>query len=300
MKVKNLIFFSVLMVFPTFVYGACSVANLNKCLDSVCAINIGANPAARCQYCGSASAGEPTKSTAMKSVSAGASQKYSISDKELKKAPKDPGERYIWGTKLCLEKVKGCTPDDVTDNYDSLIEQSCTAAGIAADFANLAEKVNAKKTKTSCSSDISICIADAKHCASGYKNCESDADFDKYFSQCSVAASGCDEFLSAIRSDLMAARETAFANASKLLEGIISAYKTARENKLAEAQASCKNGKAKAECVARVCAHNMRNKCDETMLTVTVDAETREILKMETTVANELCKFYDIACERLK
>ena len=287
MKVRNLIFFSVFMMLPTFVYGACSVANLTKCLDSVCAINMGANPAARCQYCGSASAGEPVKSTAMKGVSAGSSTKYSISDKELKKAPKDPGERYIWGTKLCLEKVKGCTPDDVTDNYDSLIEQSCTAAGIAADFANLAEQANEKKTQASCSADISLCITDAKRCASGYKNCESEADFDKYFSQCSVEATGCDEFLSAIRTNLMSSRESAFANADKVLQGIISSYKTAREKRLAEAQTSCKDSLAKLDCIERVCAYNMRNKC-------AIGFE------YEKTVAEQLCKFYDIACERLK
>ena len=129
MKIRDFIFFGSLFTMPTFVYGACSVANLTRCLDSVCAINVGANPAARCQYCGSASAGEPSKSTTMKSISAGAFAKYTISDKELKKAPSDPGERYVWGTKLCLQKVSGCTPDDVTDNYDSLVEQSCKAAG---------------------------------------------------------------------------------------------------------------------------------------------------------------------------
>ena len=90
------------MFAPGFVYGAgCSTANLIRCLDSACAINIGANPAARCQYCGSSSAGEPEKSMAMKSVSAGSAAKYTISDKELKKAPDDPGERYVWATKKC-------------------------------------------------------------------------------------------------------------------------------------------------------------------------------------------------------
>ena len=90
MKVRDLIFFNVLLMAPTLVYGACSVANLTRCLDSVCAINIGANPAARCQYCGSSNAGEPTKSAGMKSISAGASAKYVISDKELKSAPTEP------------------------------------------------------------------------------------------------------------------------------------------------------------------------------------------------------------------
>ena len=63
----------------------CSRANLTRCLDSVCAINISSNPAARCQYCGSVGAGTPPN-TKMKSVSVGASAKYNISDKELKKA----------------------------------------------------------------------------------------------------------------------------------------------------------------------------------------------------------------------
>ena len=287
MKIRNLIFSGVILMFPTFVYGACSVANLTRCLDSVCAINIGANPAARCQYCGSASAGEPTKSTAMKSVSAGTSAKYTISDKELKKAPKNPGERYVWGTKLCLEKVKDCTPDDVSDNYDDLIEQSCKAAGIASDFAELAQQVNEQKTKTSCSSEISTCVTDAKRCSSDYRTCESDADFDKYLSECSVAATGCDEYLATIRSDLSSSRKNAFANADKLLKTIIASYKKAREQKLAEAQVSCKDGLAKLDCIEQVCARNMRNKC-------AIGFE------YEKTVAEQLCKFYDIACERLK
>ena len=287
MKIRDFIFFGSVLACPTFVYGACSVANLTRCLDSVCAINVGANPAARCQYCGSASAGEPSKSTAMKSISAGASAKYTISDKELKKAPTDPGERYVWGTKLCLEKLSECTPDDVTDNYDSLIEQSCKAAGIAADFANLAKKANEKKTQTSCSSEITTCLIDAKRCTADYRKCESDADFDKYFSECGVAATGCDEHLATIRTNLTSARKTAIANAGKLLQNIIDAYKSAREQKLASAQTSCKNGKAKLECIDRVCGANMRNKC-------AIGFE------YEKTVAEQLCKFYDTACERLK
>jgi hypothetical protein len=287
MKIRDLFFFGTVLVCPTFVYGACSVANLTRCLDSVCAINIGANPAARCQYCGSASAGEPAKSTAMKSISAGASAKYTISDKELKKAPKDPGERYIWGTKLCLEKVADCTPDDVTDNYDKLIEQSCTAAGIATDFASLAKKANVKKTQSSCSTEINACVIDSKRCLADYRNCESDADFDKYFAECGVLSTGCEDFLTAIRTDLLSSRKTSLANARTLLQNIIASYKSAREQKLKSAQESCKNNKARLDCVERVCQNNMRNKC-----AVGFDYEK--------TVAEQLCKFYDTACERLK
>ncbi len=287
MKIRELFLFSSVLMCPAFAYGACSVANLTRCLDFVCAINIGANPAARCQYCGSASAGEPTKSTAMKSISAGASAKYNISDKELKKAPSDPGERYVWGTKLCLEKVSGCTPDDVTDNYDKLIEQSCTAAGISSDMASLAKKANTKKTQSSCSTEINACVIDAKRCTADYRNCESDADFDKYFAECGVLSTGCEEFLTAIRTDLASARKTAIANADQLLKNIVAAYKSAREQKLNSAQTSCKNNKARLDCVSRVCASNMRNKCE-----IGFDYEK--------TVAEQLCKFYDTACERLK
>lgn len=284
----HILIFSVFMLFaPTFVYGACSKQNLTRCLDSACAINIGSNPAARCQYCGSSSAGEPTKSTAMKSVSAGASAKYNISDKELKKAPKDPGERYVWATRLCLEKLKDCTTDDVTDNYDSLIEQSCKAAGISAEFANLSKKLTKTKSQSSCSEEINACIVNDKHCNSDYKKCESDSDFDKYFSQCSIESQGCETFLSDIRKSLISTRDSMFANANKLLQSIVASYQKAREQKLAAAQNSCKNNAAKNDCVKRVCANNMKNKC----------ASGHEV---EKSMAENLCLFYDTACARLK
>ena len=287
MKTRTLFFSSLLLFAPTFVYGACSVANLTRCLDSVCAINIGANPAARYQYCGSSSAGTPEKSTAMKSVSAGTSTKYIISDKELKKAPKDAGQRYIWATEECLKKVSGCTADDITDNYDSLIEQSCTAAGISAEMSNLTAKMNKEKTKTECSREIETCMIANNRCTAGYNKCESDADFDKYFSECGVASAGCDSFLAEIRNNLTSARNSAVANADKILQKIVNAYKTAREQRLASSQNSCKNNKAVTDCVSRVCKNNMPNQCK-------VKSEGEE------SIAMELCKFYEIACQRLK
>ncbi len=293
MKTRTLLFSGLMLFAPTFVYGACSVANLTRCLDSVCAINIGANPAARCQYCGSKSAGEPTKSTAMKSITAGASAKYTISDKELKKAPSDPGERYVWGTKLCLEKVSGCTADDVTDNYDSLIEQSCTAAGISAEMASLSKKVNTVKTQSACTTEISACVIEEKRCNADYKNCESDSDFDKYLSECGVMSNGCDEFLSNIRKTLTDTRKTMYATANQIVQKIIAAYQSARKQKLTNAQNACKNNKAKTDCINRVCQNNMSGKC-ATLKTVK-DGE-----KVEWNAAEELCKFYDTACAKLK
>jgi len=272
---------------PTFAFGACSVANLTRCLDSACAINIGANPAARCQYCGSSAAGKPTQGKTMKAISAGASMKYTISDKELKKAPSDAGERYVWATKACLEKLPDCTADDVTDNYDKLIEQSCTAAGISTQLANLLEDVNEEKTQSACASEINTCIVDAKHCLADYRNCENDADFDKYFSECSVAAVGCDSFSKTIRSNLITARDRAIQNADKILTNIVNSYKTARENKLKNTQNACIDNAAWSQCVATVCNNNMPHKCDETH-------------EYEETLAGQLCEFHKIACDRLK
>lgn len=292
MKQRALVLFLVISIVPTISFGACSVNNMTKCLDSVCAINIGSNPAARCQYCGMASAGDPTKSVGgMKTISAGS--KYTLSEKELKKAPTDPGERYVWARQKCYEKVSGCDKtsederEEIEESYDKLIQQSCTAAGISADMAKLSEKVNKEKTKHSCNSDIKICLMDNKHCSANYANCEAQADFDKHFADCGVLSTGCEKYLSDIRSELLASRNSAIENADKLLAGIVEAYKQQRTQKLNSTNESCKTGSAKKACVETVCKNNMRHQCE-------VGYEYEQGL------AEQLCKFYDIACERLK
>ena len=287
MRYHNLFLAMGLLFVPHFAFGACSTKNLTRCLDSVCAINIGANPAARCQYCGSASAGTPSTAGVMKNVTVGSAAKYTISDKELKKAPTDPGQRYIWATEQCLNKVSGCNTEDVTDIYDSLIEQSCKAAGISADMTNLTKKTNQQKNNSTCFKEISTCIVNNKRCLADYRNCESDADFDKYFSECSVAAHGCDSFASAIRSTLIATRDNAIKNAAAALQNLITVHQNDRNTKLASTQQSCKDNSAKQNCIKTVCADNMRHKCDNGF-------------EYEKTLAEQLCKFYDIACSRLK
>ena len=187
---------------------SCSHANLTRCLDSVCAINISSNPSARCQYCGTSGAGTPPKN-AMRSVSAGSSAKYNISDKELKKAPTDPGERYAWATSQCIAKVSNCTPDDVSEVYDKLIEQSCTAAGVSAQMKKLQSNIGKSKSKSTCESEITVCITDSKRCTSDYRKCEENSDFDKFFSVCSTEVSGCDEHVSEIRTELLASNPDA-------------------------------------------------------------------------------------------
>ncbi len=291
-KTKIFSLFAVILMSGTsgaFAAAKCSIANLTRCLDSACAINVSSNPAARCQYCGTASAGEPPQG-GMRSVSAGASAKYNIPDKELKKAPADPGERYAWATKLCIAKVAGCTPDDVTDNYDKLIEQSCTAAGISSQMAELQKKATKKTSKSDCTTDIESCLVADNRCGAGYSGCKTPADFDKFFAECSVSATGCDEYISEIRTELASARTTSIENADELLASIVAGYQKKRETALANARADCDDGAGKERCIENVCNNTMRNKCDPT-------ADTGAA---ERGVATVLCKFHDLACDVLK
>ena len=263
----------------------CSRANLTRCLDSACAINISSNPAARCQYCGTASAGTPNTKNAMRAVSAGASAKYNISDKDLKKAPTDPGERYAWATQQCITKVSGCTPDDVTEAYDKLIEQSCTAAGVSAKMAKLQKEAAKTRTKSDCEGEISACIVADNACTADYRKCEADADFNKFFAACGVQSAGCDNFISDIRVGILAERDNAIANADTILSKIVTAYQNARETKLADTRSGCDDNKEFDKCVETVCENNMPDKC--------ADAT-------EKVSAGLLCQFYKTACNTLK
>lgn len=260
----------------------CSRANLTRCLDSVCAIGLSSNPSARCQYCGTSAAGVAPKN-AMKSVSAGASAKYNISDKDLKKAPIDPGQRYAWATKQCLTKVAGCTADDVTDTYDSLIEQSCRAAGVSAQLTKTLETVAKTKSKTACQSEITNCVIADKNCMADYRNCAENSDFDKFFAACGVENAGCDEHIASIRADLIADRDNAIKNAETILNQIVASYQSAREKKISSIKSGCSDNSARDKCVATVCTNNMTNGCGAGY-------------ESEKSMAIQLCKFYEIAC----
>lgn len=271
---------------PSFGYAACSRANLTRCLDSACAINVSSNPAARCQYCGTADAGEPDDA-GMRAVSVGTSAKYNISAKDLKKAPTDPGERYVWASKKCISMVAGCTADDVSDVYDPLIEQSCTAAGISAQMTVLFEKARQTKSAATCKSEITACMVGAAKCTSSYSGCAEDSDFNHFFSECSVLANGCDDYLSDIRATLTASRDNAIKNAEANLLAIVQSYRDARTKRLAAITKSCADGSARDACITSICNRSMPNQCDAAY-------------PSERSMATQLCKFYDIACSTLK
>ena len=286
---KNiLIFILCLMVCPGLAWSAtCSQINLTRCLDSVCAINVSSNPAARCQYCGTSNAGTPPANSGMRSLSLGASARYTISEDELADAPTDPGQRYVWATRKCIEKIDGCTPDDVSDVYDELIEQSCRSAGVAAKMNETISTANRQTaTASSCLTQIRACMVDDKRCTANYSACENDADFDRNFSECGVSATDCDEYLSEIRTSIMSSRDTAIANADALLDAIVHNYQLAREQQLASAQNACRDNSALESCIETICERSMPNKCG-----VGYDSERA--------TARLLCGFYETACETL-
>ena len=264
---------------------SCSRANLTRCLDSACAINISSNAAARCQYCGTASAGEPPANQ-MKSVSVGTSSKNTLTSKQLQSAPDDPGQRYVWASRECLKMLTDCTPDDIEAAYDPLIEQSCKAAGINTQMASLRAAANQTKSAAVCKTDVRACIIDDKRCTADFRNCEDNANFDKYLSECGVAATGCDAYMTDIRSELTAARDSAIKNADVALATIVATYQNARERRLDTTRTACHDNAGRDQCIQTVCQRSMPNKC-------AVGYES------EKAMATQLCKFHDIACATL-
>ncbi len=279
----------------------CSRANLTRCLDSVCAINFSSNPLARCQYCGTSNAGTPpeTGKKGLRNVSVGASAKYTISEKELKNAPSEPGQRYVWARTECTKKVTGCTDDDIETVYDTLIEQSCAAAKVTMDRAEKLESLakSATKSKSSCESLIDQCMTMDKTCAADWRNCKENADFDKFFANCGIENTGCDEHLSAIRETLLASRDSAIKSADKTLDAIIAAYQSKRTSLLNDAKNSCANDKAFNSCVATVCRNNMTFGCQRVEKEYPEHAD--KIFSSENASAAALCAFYKTACQTL-
>jgi hypothetical protein len=265
----------------------CSKSALTTCLDSACGVNVGMNPAARCQLCGTSGAGAAPEKSGLKSLSVGASSKNTISEKELKSAPSDPGAKYVWATQQCVQKIAGCTADDVSDAYDKLIEQSCKAAGISAEMANLQSAAKKTKTQSACATDIKACLIGEKRCGADMLACESSVDFDRVFSLCATESGGCDEFANAIKTELAAARDASVKSQDNLLASIVKAYQDSRANRLKDAESSCAGGAASQKCVEKVCAGNMKNQC-------------KVGFEAEKSMATLLCKFYDTACTRLK
>jgi hypothetical protein len=261
----------------------CPKTNLTRCLDSGCAINIGMNPAARCQYCGTSAAGDIPTQKGLSNVTVGQSAKYDLTEKELRVAPSDPGKRYIWVTTECLKKLPKCTTDDVSDIYDKLIEQSCKAAGVSMQMETAISNLDQKPTKNKCNTTFTTCMD--KKCGTAFATCEDDSDFTRFIGECATESTGCDEYIAEFRESLTTSRKSAYANRENLVQTLVTNYQTTRENKLKNARANCTNGSASKTCVDTVCANNMTGKCETST---------------ERSIATQLCKFYETACTVLK
>ena len=311
---------------------SCSRANLNRCLDSVCAINVSSNPSARCQYCGTSNAGTPPTKNVMKNLSVGASSKYTLSDKELKNAPSDPGQRYVWATQQCLEKLPACTADDVSESYDKLIEQSCKAAGISAKMSSLRSQLSKKKSASACSAELTACMIESGRCGSDYRACEDDTKFSQFFSTCSTLSDGCEDNLSTIRDEILANRDAAVRGADTRLAQIIASYQNTRENKTSQIKSNCQIQYEFDKCVQTKCNTIMPNRCGADIKTSELiraeeicasksplerqlciedvcakqmphnclpDKNAPDYGKTERSAAEQLCKYYTLACDAL-
>jgi hypothetical protein len=241
------------------------------------------NPAARCQLCGN---GGGADSAGMTQLTLGASARNTLSGAELRALPTAGLARYEAAIEACIKKIDGCAAADSAD-YDQLILQSCRAAGVQMQASDIAKKVNTKKDRTACESEIGLCMRTDNKCGADFMMCRANADFDRAFAECSTASGGCTEFNAAVRSANLSVRDTAVKNAAGLIANIVADYRAERVEKIAAANADCDAGAARDACVKSVCENNMKNKC--------AAGFTNEV-----SMANLLCKFHDTACSRLR
>ncbi|MBO4683472.1 MAG: hypothetical protein J5611_02760 [Alphaproteobacteria bacterium] len=248
MKHSNLFLTVFFGVIPTVCAAApkCSQTNITRCLDSACAINIGMNPAARCQYCGTSLAGTPPKQQGLKNISVGQSSKYALTDKELAVAPSDPGKRYIWATTECIKKVGNCTADDVSNIYDKLIEQSCKAAGATVQTDKAIATATQKPSELKCTQTLENCIE--TKCGRRYEMCTQDSDLDRIIAECATAATGCDEYVNKVKNETKTSRNKSVANAQTQLRELVQDIQTERKNRWNNVVSNCQKKTDFTEC----------------------------------------------------
>lgn len=285
---KKILIVSLLLVtghllLVTSANAACSRSALGQCLDSVCAANITMNPAARCQLCGTATAGAAP--AGLRGVLS--ANRNALTAAEIAAAPSDPGAKYAWATEQCIKKIPDCSAADVSAAYDNLIEQSCRAAGIAGDMTSILATARRAKTGPQCETDINSCIIAANRCGADMTACADNAVFDRNFAECVVAATGCDVYVADLRTKLRGDRDAAVRGRDTLLANVVAAHERARTARFVAANDGCKNNVAADACVATVCENNMKNKCAPGF-------------ESEKSMAKLLCGFHNTACDRLK
>lgn len=273
--------------------GACSIANLTRCIDSACNTATEYGAATRCIMCGTTAAA--TANDALTAYNYGGAVTgltglalgYNSSARlDTKNAPSEPGARYAWAANECLELNPDCAAADVEKNYDNLIEQSCRAALSEQEYeATFAAQRRNAKTATTCSSQVATCLNVERRCGAGFINCEAEASLNKYFSECLVDVGGCDAFANEIRMQITSSRDNAFAAKQTLLNNIVSGYQTARARKIKTAKDGCADGSLKDACVSTMCSA-IGGDCMN-------DSEKKS-------AAMRMCAYVDTACGRIK
>ncbi len=281
-KVCSLFFYMCTVASPAF--AVCNSLNLTRCLDSACVQNSG-DTGDRCRLCGTdLASGAKNNAPAMKSLSIGSSSKIILSDDDLATAPATAGSRYSWATEKCIKKVDGCTADDVTKNYDSLIEQSCKSVITEKSYSKALSAQNVTKSVDSCNIDIAGCLTADLRCGSDWSRCSDESVYSILFSECSIST-GCSDLVQGSKPTIDALRVSGL-NARKVsVENITKKYSALRESKIKDANDAC-SGNGKQICITNICK-SMANNCEE-------DFEDEKKL------AEYFCKYVDTACEKLK
>ncbi len=259
----------------------CSRLNLTRCLDAVCATNVGANPAARCQLCGDSMAGSPAD-TGLRAVLGGTG--YSLTEQQLRAAPVSQGARYAWAADECIKKVPGCTVDDVFDEYDKLIEQSCKAVCVNADIlARQSAAMTASKSADECLDSVRVCVTSDSRCGADFANCESEV-IDRHISECSVTAGNlCATYNADIRRTITNSRNSVVAARANIVETVAASHRARRDSELAAARGGCADNQSRNACVTRTCGA-MPGKCED---------------RFEQSAAELMCAYETVACSRL-
>ncbi len=221
----------------------------------------------------------------MKNVTAGQSTKYAIAARDLANAPSDPEKRYIWATNECIKKLTDCTQDDVAVAYDTLIEQSCRAAGVTIQVAKTSASMGEKPTQKKCETNIKTCIT--KKCGASYESCGTDADIDRSVSECAIDAKGCEEYISGIRDTAKSELNSLIEHNEAVLRAIAQKKQQERDTNVNTAFINCENNIGITSCETKIC-NKLEGKC------------TDEYAETEKAMAKELCKYHKTACTMLK
>ncbi|MCL2757970.1 MAG: hypothetical protein FWE64_01465 [Alphaproteobacteria bacterium] len=258
----------------------CHVPNLVRCLDSACVAGLTGDPTVRCALCGSGQATLRRQPLA---------QRPSATTLDTRNAPTDPRERYVWAATECMRLIADCTADDVRDNYNTLIMQSCNAALVERTGADASRTAMAQTPGDQCSqADLRRCVTE--RCGANWAACMVDADLDRHFSACTITTNcGSDQNIANIRTAMRTERDNFETNRTANAETVARRHRADREEWVRAIGTDCMTGggaraPARVACETEKC--NIIGGCQGS-----VD---------NTRIARLLCEHVDIACGRIR